>query len=37
MGHLSHDKGERYGLGRLVEVMALIIGIIIPTPVGTTP
>ena len=22
MGHLSHDKGERAGLGRLVEVMA---------------
>ena len=22
MGHLSHDKGERYGLDRLVEVMA---------------
>ena len=22
MGHLSHDKGERAGLGRLVEVMS---------------
>ena len=37
MGHLSHDKGERAGLGRLVEVVSFnnrkCVSLI---PVGTT-